>query len=189
MLNNFACKYSVATLADGRHKIQRKSLTASELKEYLLRVFREVPGKMPTPCWEWPGHKSPKGYGMLGFQKKVWRVHRIFWELVNGSVSRHLEVCHHCDNPACYRLEHLFLGTHSDNIKDAKRKNRLRNPKGEEHGNAKLTDDQVLEIRKLYKPGRHYSGKVLAKDVAKKFGISLHMVYRIVHRINWKHLK
>jgi hypothetical protein len=73
------------------------------------------------------------------------------WILANGPIEDGLFVCHHCDNPPCFRIEHLFLGTQLDNIRDAKSKHR--NCFGETHGRSKLTEQSVREIVKLMASG------------------------------------
>ncbi len=188
MHHTFACKYAVVTLSNGTRKIQRQSMSLEEVKQYLLRVFIEKPGNMVSPCWEWPGFKTKRGYGVIGHRGRVYRVHRWFWEMVNGPFDSKFEVCHACDNPSCYNPEHLFLGTHRDNMGDAARKNRIVSHCGEKSGLAKLTNSQVKEIRRLYKPGKFYPGKLSASKIASRFGISKSMVYMIGLGHNWKHL-
>lgn len=94
-----------------------------------------------------------------------------------------MEVCHHCDTPACWNPDHLFVGTHKDNMRDAYSKNRVPARIGEDHGCHKLTEDQVIEIRNRYVP-RTDSRHVLAKE----FGVSHSLIYLIASRQIWKHL-
>jgi hypothetical protein len=80
-------------------------------------------------CWEWLGGKNPKGYGHLNREingrNLPIRAHRFSWMIHYGEIPEGMCVCHKCDNPGCVRPEHLFLGTISDNGKDAWRKGRL----------------------------------------------------------------
>lgn len=80
-------------------------------------------------CWEWQAARSPQGYGRFQLDGRAQRAHRVSWEMAHGPVPAGLFVCHHCDNPACVRPEHLFLGTPSDNTKDAFAKGRQTNPR------------------------------------------------------------
>ena len=58
-------------------------------------------------------------------------VHRLAWEAEHGPIPEGMLVLHHCDNPPCYNIQHLFLGTHADNLADAQAKGRVPIP---EHG-------------------------------------------------------
>ncbi|RYE79646.1 MAG: hypothetical protein EOO74_03395, partial [Myxococcales bacterium] len=97
-------------------------------------------------CWEWQGWRNDNGYGLLMSQGKAVRAHRLAWVFENGPIPDGLFVCHHCDNPPCVRLDHLFLGTNTDNMVDMVRKGRARPVRGEHNSQSKLTEAQVLEI-------------------------------------------
>lgn len=79
-------------------------------------------------CWLWQASLGSMGYGQI--MDDSWKVigaHRASWELAHGQpVPAGMCVCHHCDNPACVRPDHLFLGTRKDNTQDALKKGRLR---------------------------------------------------------------
>ena len=101
----------------------------SETIEAVTARFWSKVRKTPT-CWIWEGARQSDGYGTLASGtrlNKSWRTiktHRFSFELVNGSIPAGMEVCHHCDNPPCVRPDHLFLGTHQDNVADRDRKKR-----------------------------------------------------------------
>ena len=79
-------------------------------------------------CWEFQGAKA-EGYGRIRRNGRLVGAHVVAWELANGRpVPPGFKVCHTCDNPPCCRPSHLFLGTNSENMKDAVRKGRLRPP-------------------------------------------------------------
>lgn len=108
-------------------------------------------------CWAWTDKTNSKGYGMMnryGFR----RAHRFSYFINRGPIPEGLLVCHTCDNPRCVNPEHLFLGTPKDNTRDMIKKKRqnffngvVPNNKGQNNGRAKLTDEDVLKIRKLRK--------------------------------------
>lgn len=79
-------------------------------------------------CIEWTGTIGSAGYGQTTWKYRKYNVHRLVYELKHGSIPEGLLVCHRCDNPRCFNIEHLFLGTQSDNIRDAWRKGRGRAP-------------------------------------------------------------
>jgi len=77
-------------------------------------------------CWLWIGTRS-RGYGhfTLNETRSPERAHRTAWRLVHGNIPHGIFVLHRCDNPACVRPDHLYLGTQADNIRDAFRKGRI----------------------------------------------------------------
>lgn len=137
-------------------------------------------------CWEWSAALDRKGYGVIGIKgSHIARAHRIAWELANGSIPDGMEVCHRCDNPACVRVSHLFLGDHTDNMRDMTAKGRHNGdgkPHGIEHHNAKLDDERVAEIRSRTATGE---SKIA---IAAEYGVSVSLIYAIHHRKIWQHV-
>lgn len=118
-------------------------------------------------CWEWTAARDAKGYGHVSVGGIVERAHRVAHRMFVAPTDSFL-VCHHCDNPPCVNPTHLFLGSDSDNMTDAQSKGRLRQPRlsGERHPQARLTDEEIAEVRRLRAEG------VAATDVARRFGMS-----------------
>lgn len=77
-----------------------------------------------TECVEWTGAKNGDGYGSVRYRGRVMRAHRVAWERAYGPIPAGLQVLHRCDNPPCVNLNHLWLGTNTDNIHDAIAKGR-----------------------------------------------------------------
>lgn len=79
-----------------------------------------------TKCWNWT--RGTNGYyGMLQRGGKCQPAHRWSYLAFKGSIPKGKSVCHSCDNPLCINPEHLWLGTHRENLKDAARKGRIKN--------------------------------------------------------------
>lgn len=75
--------------------------------------------------------RKSRGYGHIGHNNKELLAHRAAWMVVNGPIPEGMLVCHKCDNPACINVDHLFLGTHKDNIQDCVSKGRRKKYKTE----------------------------------------------------------
>lgn len=72
-----------------------------------------------SSCWEWIGSRYPNGYGQISHNNGEQYAHRMSWMMHNyNSIPKGWQICHHCDNPACVRPDHLFLGTCKDNVRD-----------------------------------------------------------------------
>ena len=175
------CGNSKDARANQCHVCQRASYNSRE--NTANRFWSKTLVRPPKECWEWQGYKGTGGYGQVSFNGKRTTAHRVAWELSQGSISDGLVVCHHCDNPACVNPAHLFLGTPADNLGDARQKGRWRAPAGEQQGQAKLTNEQVIAIRR-----RYGAGDVTQKQLAPFYGITASSVSRIIRREGWKHL-
>ena len=136
-------------------------------------------------CWEWQGYKDKDGYGILTYNKKPVKLHRVIYELVNEDLGG-LHALHTCDNPSCLRPSHIFAGTNADNTADKIEKGRARYAHGEESGNHYLTIEQVLAIRRDYENSDKKKGVI--KAIAEKHNIRPHLAGRIIRRERWSWL-
>lgn len=83
-------------------------------------------GLLDTPCREWQGARNNRGYGKRTIGRRSYYAHRWAWIEAHGPIPDGLFVLHHCDNPACCEITHLFLGTAKDNTADMIAKGRYR---------------------------------------------------------------
>jgi hypothetical protein len=143
------------------------------------RFWDKVDIKDENDCWNWNASKTG-GYGRLMVKNNLLLATRISWILKNGEIEDGMCVCHKCDNPACVNPSHLFLGTHTDNMRDCWRKGRNSHI-GEKNTNAKLTIKDVLEIREL----RNNNPSLSYNNIGKIFGVTETMVGYIVRKNNW----
>jgi hypothetical protein len=150
-------------------------ISTAETEAGRFLSFVEVRGD----CWLWDGAKTSSGYGHHCWQGKHVRAHRVAYELFNGPISGGLHVLHACDVRNCVNPAHLRLGTHLENMREMVAKGRHVAPRGVNAPSAKLTVDQVQEIRATREP---------AHQVAPIYGVSKSLIWAIRSRKVWKHL-
>ena len=133
-----------------------------------------------SSCWEWTGAKYPDGYGqIMTTPKKYEGSHRDSYKLFKGEIPAGMCVCHSCDNPGCVNPDHLFLGTHRQNMEDKAAKGRSHKPKGQKNGRAKLSPSAVNLIRLAAKRGIHQ------RFLGRWFGVSKSMIGNVMRQENW----
>lgn len=110
--NGFFCSHSCAMKGKAQPSLED-------------RFWKKVEKKSPDECWEFKGAKYEHGYGCLSVGgRKNKGAHRISYVIHFGEIPNDLHVLHKCDNPPCVNPNHLFLGTHKQNMEDKSRKGR-----------------------------------------------------------------
>lgn len=179
-------------------------------RRFLEKVSKIVP-QNPKTCIEWIGSyrkiKGKDAYGYLSFRNEKIYSHRVSWLIHHGKLSNLEVICHSCDNPKCVRIEHLFSGTQSDNLKDCRDKGRAFYPtdatrvlvpkgdklfsrnhpermfRGEQLPQHKLTVEDVLKIKELRKTG------LTQEQIASMFAVKRAAISAILIGRTWKHVK
>ncbi len=150
------------------------------------RFYKLVAPADANGCMVWLGGKVSKGgYGQLkagGRYGGSLKAHRVAWELRNGPIPDGMVVCHRCDNPPCVNPDHLFIGTHADNVADMDSKGRRKTLRGQNARNAKLNEQQVVAIRRERENGRSL------QSLANAFGVSQATISLIANHKLWSHI-
>lgn len=141
------------------------------------RFFAKVAARDKGGCEVWLAHLNADGYGQFWIDGSMQRAHRVAWVIANGAIPEGLQVLHRCDIRRCVNPEHVFLGTHSTNVRDMVDKNRQ--PKGEHNGGAKLTEGQVVAIR--YDPRAQ-------RAIAADYGVAQVTISSIKRGQKWGHV-
>lgn len=130
----------------------------------------------PDECHPFAGKPNSDGYGRFSWGGRVEYAHRVALFLINGTWP--IETRHTCDTPLCCNGRHLIDGTHADNMTD--KITRGRQPRGAQHGAAKLTDQDVQDIRANYALCR-----TTLRELAARFGVSKTAIGLIINGETW----
>lgn len=137
--------------------------------------FKEKFQVVESGCHEWMGSLMPNGYGQIHLNGKTAYAHRVSYEIAKGPIPGGMFVLHSCDNRKCVNPDHLFVGTFDDNMADMVGKERQAH--GEKNGHAKLTVEQVHEIR---------SAIGTQQEIAKRYGVTRSLVSMIRSGRIWR---
>lgn len=171
-------------------------LTEQEIKHFWSLVDKSDGQGPKGECWEWIAGKWNTGYGCFNKQGEAYIASRVAYMLTHGTAPQY-NACHSCDNPPCCNPAHIWDGDAKANLQDASNKGRLltgdnngarRYPerilRGGRNPAAKLTEDQVYEMRRLFN-----SGEVPNRaELGRRFRLSKFAATAIINGTTWKHL-
>lgn len=144
----------------------------------LVRIGEDI-----GSCWIFTGNCPGGRHGHFSIGQSSVKSHRWMYSFIHGMIDAELVVRHKCDVPNCVNPDHLELGTSRDNTHDMYVRGRNPDRRGTKHPLARISEDQVREIRTLASCG------LRRMDIAEKFGISDKYVGKIVRRENWSHIQ
>lgn len=162
-------------------------------KEQVLTRFLKKLSVAENGCWNWNGAMRVGGYGKAFLPGPIeLAAHRLSWILHRGEIPRGLYICHTCDNRKCVNPDHLFPGTHDDNMKDGVGKKRFlhglarveaNNPKfGSAHPNSRLKEENIHEIISLKKRGLSYT------EIGAMYDVSFQTIFDVIKGHTWSHI-
>lgn len=163
----------------------------TSVEDKFWKKVDKTPGFGPNgDCWKWTGSLNSnrtdyKRYGILDHKKKTYLAHRLSYEIYNklSIINTSIFACHSCDTPKCVNPEHIFLGSHSDNMKDMGKKGRAYAAKGEKNSKAKLSSDNVLSIVEKSK-----TLNCTRVSLGIEFGVVPETIGSIINGKLWSHL-
>lgn len=150
-----------------------------------------------SECWAWTGAKNRKGYGEFWISGRTRRAHRLAWAMINGPIPSGLVINHLCNTPSCVNVDHMEVVTPQRNTAYRDLQGRQRTPsgadhwsarspekikRGRNHGGAKLSDLDVIDIR-----NRRASGETGA-SLARRYRVTETTISEIYKRKTWVHL-
>jgi hypothetical protein len=158
-------------------------------ERFWAKVNRDgpIPAHLPDlgPCWVWDGATDGHGYGQIQQGPRSGRplkAHRVSYEINVDSIPEGAEVLHRCDNPPCVRPNHLFLGTHQDNMDDMWSKGRAVMPDatGAANSQALLSPELAERIIREY-----VRGVVTQERLAQRYGVDHSTISDVIRRKHW----
>ncbi len=164
---------------------QDRSVPTDEDHKARLMRFVCVP-ESGEGCWSWTGSKNEAGYGRIRVNNVEYKANRLSYAVHFNRDPGNFHVLHKCDNPECTNPDHLFLGTHADNMRDASIKGRwaekgrgISRNAGAKNSQSKITPEIVAEIRSL-------SGVITQREIAARYGLRQSTVSPIINGHRWR---
>jgi hypothetical protein len=131
-------------------------------------------------CWVWTGTHDGEGYGLFKMRGKMFKAHRLSYELTYGPLPAGHFACHQCDYPSCVNPAHIFAGKPAENSRDMVAKGR--SAKGERASHSKLIPEQVRQIKQRLLLGEGYA------SLGRAFGVTNVNIRCIATGRYWRHI-
>lgn len=159
-----------------RKKISDTKKNASSLRPDFVDsdfIEKRIERCTESGCWIWirKANTGKNQYGTFTYKRKLILAHRAAWIIYRGEIPNGLFVLHSCDVSYCCNPNHLFLGTHQENMLDMHKKGRRK---------SKITREIAKAIR---------NSPLKTKDIAKQFGVGNSTVLRIKNKKSWKDIE
>lgn len=176
--DRFAESTAIVALVQRDNPLPRRGGTAAV--PIMSRFFEKIVFGSSN-CWYWRGSLNAGGYGCIAALGES-KAHRVAWRLFRGDIPAGLDVLHTCDVRNCVNPDHLFVGTHADNMKDmaSKGRGRTRPRRGIDNPASKLTPEIVAEMKALHDAGLSYA------KIAARFGVVPMTAQRAVVGTSWQ---
>lgn len=159
-------------------EIAEKAARAGVSRRDLERLLSKVMPEPMSGCWLWTGSVVRAGHPSFNFNGKTSAGHRVAYMAFKGVIPRGMSVCHRCDTPCCVNPDHLWLGTHAENMRDMSIKGR--GHRGELTPQAKITAATVIHIRQRLMSARKY---------AAMYGVHQNHINDIQRGKRWAHIR
>jgi len=180
---------SIVSIQGNANVKNRKCISMIKIFENLNQDIKErfwANVDIADNCWNWTASRNQYGYGRMcittSYKKKKWlQAHRISYAIFYGPIPEGKIICHHCDNPACVRPDHLYCGTWANNTHDAVVRGNMN--VGVKNGNSRFTEVDIIDIRNKYS-----TGKFTYRQIANEYNTYPMTICDIVRRKRWKHV-
>lgn len=159
---------------------QARKITRAMLVGVADRLWPKASINEESGCLEWLGSRTSRGYGRILIGREWWPAHRIAYAIAKSIPAQNELVRHKCDNPRCINPAHLEPGDDYLNAQDRKERGRDPDRRGENNGRARLSVDDVKEIRRSALGGR---------ALARKLGMPESTIRYARSGRNWGHIQ
>lgn len=153
--------------------------TEEQKISWLKEHYKKFVIKNQDGCWGWNGCLM-HGYANFNHRGKIIKAHRASWIIHNGKIPDEMFVLHKCDVRSCSNPQHLFLGDHTDNMRDMAFKGRTMVQYGEKNPASVLTENDVIKIKELLKMG------VSMPRISSDFKVNKNTIANIKYGKTWK---